>query len=308
MTYTLIVPPESPCGCENGKAFGDCHLGTDGNIQMIWQDFNPPLPGTGERIPKCHFAYTNNCGGGITKEHIISRAVLKEIDEKKIVFTTSAFTKELPINSDALKTKRLCRRHNTAFGRVDTQVGRFARTIQKLDQILQLRPERPIRAYLFAGFDLERWMLKTLLNVYYARLSVNPQAFSLPTNIQAAFNAPLRRPFGLYVPFKKGDGDILSYSIGKKAAFNLLTEGPQVTGISATLSGLELVFLMSGTMPYSPEFATKHTYRPKTLVYFQGQETVSVFMGWQEGDKMDIWMSRGDPAAITPEGIFSDYD
>ena len=56
--------------------------------------------------------------------------------------------------------------------------------------------------------DLERWMLKTLLNVYYARLSVNPQAFSLPTNIQAAFNAPLRRPFGLYVPFKKGDGDI----------------------------------------------------------------------------------------------------
>ena len=55
-----------------------------------------------------------------------------------------------------------------------------------------------------------------------------------------------------------------------------------MTGISATLSGLELVFLMSGTMPYSPKFSTKHTYRPKTLVYFQGQETVSVFMGWQE--------------------------
>jgi len=308
MTYTLIVPPESLCGCESGKPFGECHLGKDGNIQMIWKDFNPPLPMTGESIRKCHFAYTNNCGEGISREHIVSRAVLKEINSKSITLSTSDFSRDLSIDSDSLKTKRLCRRHNSGFGRVDTQAGRFIRTVQKVDEILANQPAFPVRAYLFSGFDIERWLLKTLLNIYYSRLSVNPQLFTLPPNIPAAFNSPLPSPYGLYVPFIKIEGEMHSFKIQKNAEFNLITEGNTVTGIKAMLSGLQLVFILAGTLPYSQEFSTTHTQRPKTIVFFEGQESVCIMMGWTEGAKMDLWISRGDPKAKTPEGIFSDYD
>ncbi|MBP6212728.1 MAG: hypothetical protein KA447_06755, partial [Pyrinomonadaceae bacterium] len=282
MTYWLIVPPESPCGCESGKLFGDCHLNSNGDIQLIWKDYNPPLPGTGEQIRKCHFAYTNNCGAGISREHIISKAVLKELTEDRIRLQTANFVKELPLNSDALKTKRMCRRHNSAFGVVDREIGRFVRVVQQLPKTLEAQFERPIRAYLFAGFDLERWFLKTLLNLYFSRLSVNPKTFSLPNNIAAAFNSPLPRPYGLYMPFHEIDSDKYRFSIGKHAAFNLTTEGSTVTGITASLAGLDFVFLLAGSLPYMLEFASSHTYRPQNLVFFEGKESVSALIGWSD--------------------------
>src|SRR4029450_7686939 len=144
----LIVPPESPCGCESGKAFGECHLNPAGDVTLVWKDFNPPLRMTGLRVPKGHFGYTNNCGDGISKEHIISKAVLSQLTDKRIRLSSALFTKELPLDSDALKTKRMCRRHNTAFGRVDREVGRFVRVLQQLDRIVSEPQERPIRAYL----------------------------------------------------------------------------------------------------------------------------------------------------------------
>lgn len=306
MVYTLVVPPDSPCGCESGKTFGECHL-RDGSVNLVWKDMNPPLPMTGESVKKCHFAYTNNCGEGISREHVISKAVLKEIGTKKIDISTREFQKTLPLDSDALKIKRLCKRHNSGLSRIDTEAGRFIRTIQKADQILASRPEFPIRAYLFAGFDIERWLLKTMLNLYYSRQSVDPQKFKLPPGLMAQFNSPVRSPYGLYVPYKYPGGEKAQFKIEKTASFALVIEDDYVIGIKVELSGFEILYLAAGFGAHNPDFLLTHTQRPKTVVFFEGQETVVINLGWVEGAQMDIWISRGDPNAKQPEGIFSGY-
>lgn len=104
-TFWLIVPPESPCGCGSGKSFGDCHL-EDGNVKLSSKNINPPMPLTGQNIKKCYFAFTNNCGGGISKEHIISRTVLSKINDKQIDFTRDGITRTYSLDSSSFNNQK----------------------------------------------------------------------------------------------------------------------------------------------------------------------------------------------------------
>src|SRR5215213_101926 len=90
--FTLVVPPESPCGCGSGQAFGDCCL-RDGEIKLSPKTINPPPPVTGQSIRKCLFASTNNCGGGISGDHIISAAILRRITTDKITISGTGFSR-----------------------------------------------------------------------------------------------------------------------------------------------------------------------------------------------------------------------
>ena len=107
---------------ESGKAFSDCHRLVDGQVKIAYKNITPPSRPTYKSIKKCYFSFTNNCDGGISKEHIISRAVLKEITDKEITIEKNGILRTVSIDSSSLTTKRLCRRHNSAVNGLDCEV------------------------------------------------------------------------------------------------------------------------------------------------------------------------------------------
>src|SRR5215217_3245445 len=299
--FTLVVPPESPCGCGSGQAFGDCCL-RDGEITLSPKTINPPPPVTGQSIRKCLFASTNNCGGGISGDHIISAAILRRITTDKITISGTGFSRSVSINSSSVKVKRLCRRHNTALSPLDAQAGRLFQAVQSAEESLagEVAPTRHL--YLFEGFDIERWLLKTLLAAYHARVSnVVPGTHILPDYVMRLFEHPLAPPLGLYMPVRTGDGGQHQLTVVREASLNLITESNLVVGIAVSLSGLELKLLIAGD-PYSiPDFNSQHAIRPKFINFFQAGEVITIGIAWMAGSDSAVWLSRGDPSAPLPQ-------
>src|SRR5690349_7934386 len=127
--FTLVVPPESPCGCGSGQAFGNCCL-RDGKIIRPPQRINPPAPATGQSRNKCFFASNNDCGGRISGDHLISAAVLRQITTDKITIASTNYSRSVFIQDNSLKIKWLCQRHNTALSPLDIQAARLFQAVQ----------------------------------------------------------------------------------------------------------------------------------------------------------------------------------
>ena len=86
--FTLVVPPESACGCGSGRAFENCHL--FGNpIRMKAKSVVPPSPSpnAGHAERKCAFKAYFDCHGGMSGDHIFSRTVLRSIPGTDPKFT-----------------------------------------------------------------------------------------------------------------------------------------------------------------------------------------------------------------------------
>lgn len=201
-----------------------------------------------------------------------------------------------------LTTKRLCRRHNSAINPIDYQAGRFIETVINAQDIISNKARTNQRLYLFEGFDLERWLLKTLLNVYYARLSVDPQKFVLPPNLKSYFFNQLQPPFGLYIPSKLDNEARYSMQIAPKAEFNLIIEGNLVCGLTVSLAGLEMKFIVAGHPQTLGNFNFQHTYRPEYINFFQEDEVISIAIVWMQKSGNALWLLP-DPEALPPQGI-----
>ena len=85
MPFTLILPPESPCGCGSGRPLGQCHL-KDNALDFPAAEPWPPPPPTGQQSRKCYLKFTHDCGGPISAEHMVSQTVLREISDTKVTF------------------------------------------------------------------------------------------------------------------------------------------------------------------------------------------------------------------------------
>lgn len=301
--FTMVFPEDAPCGCESGKAFGDCHL-QDGQVKIAYKNINPTGSPTFKSVKKCYFAFTNNCDGGISKEHIISRAVLKEITDKLITIEKDGMSRIVSIDSSSLTTKRMCRRHNSAVNGLDREAGRFIRAIRRVDSVLGNEIKSKQIICFFHGFDIERWLLKTLLNIYHSGLSANRTKFQLPPDILQKFSYSFRSPYGLYLPVRDTQkDDLLEIKIKQNASFHLMSEDDKIIGVSVTLAGVEIKLIIAGTLPYTLEFQRTHVFRPKTINFFQDKEVMSILNVWIDGSPYDVWISRGDKTANHPTGI-----
>ncbi len=299
--FTLVVPPESPCGCESGKRFGDCHL-KDGRIITSPKWIDPPGEGDGRGAAKCVLSYTKNCGGGISGDHFVSAAVLREIvlsKTEKVVLQGPNFRREHVVDSDSLKTKRLCKRHNSAFSPIDTEAGRFFRAVYRAHSTLKDDPL--LKFYFFNGIDIERWLLKTMIMVYYAGITgVGPRTHALPNYAAGSLLVPLPDPYGLYFPIRSGDRPELPLSIEKAASVKMLTEGGSVVGVTAVLCGLPLTLMVAGAGQTLGKFREGHAHRPPFFNFFHGQDVISIGIVWEKPGNQVMWLSRGDPNAAVP--------
>jgi hypothetical protein len=298
--FTLVVPPESPCGCGSGRAFGSCCL-RDGKIVLSPKDIHPPGSATGESIRGCFLADHHNCGECLSGDHVISAVVLRQITTDKITIIGPNHQRSVYVKDNSLKVRCLCRRHNSALSPLDTEAGRLFAAVQSVEDTLSqgIAPEQ--RLYLFEGFDIERWLLKTLIAAYYGKVSdVRPQTHTLPDNLALAFDYLLSPPFGLYVPTLTSDGGQHTMTLARNAMLSLITYRSQVVGVAVSLSGLTFKLLLNGPSELVDQFALQHVYRPKFINFFRGTDVVSIAITHIESSEEMVWIASGDPNAEPP--------
>lgn len=158
--------PYALCPCDSGKKAKFCCLRPGPEFVKKPQSIVPPVPITGYTHPRCYASADENCSSTISGEHTVSEMVLNELgtDARVILEGLSwqepGTKKNLP-TSVATKANVLCTRHNSALATLDAEVGRLFRTLRLFEEDFQRASFRP-EFKLFCGYDVERWMLKTL--------------------------------------------------------------------------------------------------------------------------------------------------
>lgn len=262
----------------------------------------PTGPPTGSFHKKCRFSQSRDCAGGISGDHIISASVLREISSDRITLQSPNYSRTISSRGDSLKTKWLCRRHNSALSPIDLQAARLFRAVQTIEHALAGTSTSPLKLFLFEGFDVERWLLKTLLAAYHGRLTnIVPGRYNLPDHAMKLFELPIGGPYGLYVPVREATGDVHATRVSRSAQLRILTEGPLVAGIEVSLGGLELRYLIAGSTTSVAMEAERCAWRPKFINLFQAQNVFTIGLAWMKGSDSTIWLSRGDPAASVPQ-------
>jgi len=142
------------------------------------------------------------CGGGISREHLISDAILAFFTDLTVVGYPWCRTEPKQIGPASLVAKDLCRNHNSQLAATDSAGTTLFRVLGE-----QMNTDVP--AYtapvVINGFHLERWFLKTGINIslqeeehptwpYLAGDAPVPLAL-----VRHAFGlAPMESPVGLY--------------------------------------------------------------------------------------------------------------
>ena len=296
--YKMVYPSESPCGCGSGKEFGKCCL-KDGHINVDPKSTEPPAPITGNQHKKCALGWTHNCSSKLTGDHFVSKAVLKVLGGKNVTLSTKEFERKHSLNSSSLTTRRLCSRHNSALSAIDSEAARFFSAFADIHSALNGTGTSQ-KLYFFNGIDIDRWLIKTMLMVYYAKLSnITPDEYGLPDYARQLFSVDLRKPYGIYIPTSDSSGMKESFSTENAVSVRIHTTGVTVAGVTVTLGGLSLTLMLFGN-PEDSELTNTHTYRPKNLLFFKGEEVYCISMVYPNWNGKDIWISHGEPDAEIP--------
>ncbi|MDF1741190.1 MAG: hypothetical protein P1U86_18660 [Verrucomicrobiales bacterium] len=297
--YTLVCPPDSPCGCGSGREFGKCCL-KDGNIRTKPKLLDPPKPTTGHTHPKCALNWTNDCDPKISGDHFVSKSVLKVLGGGRIKITTRDFSREHSLDSSSLKTKKLCRRHNSALSPIDAEAARFFSAFVSIHGALEgLNASQ--KFYFFSGIDIDRWMIKTLLMVYYAKLSnITPDTHNLPVHAKKMFTWDLGSPYGIYFRTKMDSGDEGRFRVEGATTVQIHTAGKTVVGVTISLGGFPMTLIFHGNPRKFGISKESHAYRPKNLVFFKGDDVYCIAMAYPKWKGEDIWISNGDSNAPIP--------
>ena len=155
------------CPCESGLAPSACCRRSGGSWYKIPEPFEPAPPLTGFSHPKCYLRETRNCCETLENEHPVSATVLRTIGPtlriSGLSWVTGGISRDIPV--EKFTARVLCARHNRALSPMDTQGGRFVRSVRDFCNSSTPPPRARV---LFSGHDLERWCLKTFLGLLAA--------------------------------------------------------------------------------------------------------------------------------------------
>ncbi len=124
-------------------------------------------------MAECWAACLGDCRGGISKEHYISQAVsgTGSIAVRGFPWCRDEVT-VVPVASFA--RNMLCEGHNSALSPIDTAGGNAFAALRRFVDIAWAKTKRGVRLkgmqqYRVDGHALERWLLKTTINIAYGR-------------------------------------------------------------------------------------------------------------------------------------------
>jgi hypothetical protein len=122
-------------------------------------------------MSKCWASPLGGCDGGVSAEHIVSGGLFesKTVDVRGFRWC-SGESKKIGISS--LTKNILCRRHNSELSPLDSAAIYAFGVLRKAEQIHKERMKTPSQKYKRVDYSvnaeaLERWLLKTLINISY---------------------------------------------------------------------------------------------------------------------------------------------
>lgn len=177
-------------------------------------------------MEKCWAHPISGCSEKLSGEHLVSKGILEEMGG---VIRVQGFNwcknepKEIGMNS--LQSNFLCERHNNLLSNYDKEAISFFKipeTWQKKSTFFKRNgfhiKKVPIR-YAFNGFLIERWFLKTLVNLTL----VSSKDHEIPLNIVLPYlygGKKFEKPYGLGFIVKTGDHVSFNVNIDFKPFFN----------------------------------------------------------------------------------------
>lgn len=156
--------------------------------------------------PVCWAESTGECSGDLTKEHVISKSILKFLSPLKAYRSDK---KHINLGVGSYVLKRLCEGHNGNLSRYDSEALKLFRTLKDVHDDKVDRNFLKQNNYNYTievnRWNLERWYAKT----YFSYLLFNLTAIR-PTNLPFPLSAhsilgklyngeSFDEPFGLYI-------------------------------------------------------------------------------------------------------------
>ncbi|MBI3781927.1 MAG: SEC-C domain-containing protein [Deltaproteobacteria bacterium] len=307
----IELSPNDACPCESGRILRECCLGAEGDLRPVASVTRCQAPKTGAQTKGCYAAALADCSADLSREHFISRGVLKELSDGGTVridgfpWQTDRAIQRLP--TAVLGSNILCRRHNIALSTLDAVALRFFRWIDQFHREFDA-DQHDDRFFLVNGHDIERWMLKTLCGAVFSKnATINPAGSNwVPPMewVQILFGEaqfPVR--CGVYISGNIPDTEFIERGY-KFVAFSNGAAG--VYGARISMNDETFVLAMSSP-PEDLEntFLANHVYRPRGLALTNGCcEKITQF-GWDDG-----LVHRGvrmayekSHHAVKPEGV-----
>lgn len=285
------ISPNSPCPCGCGKPASECCL-TNQELHKAPASTTPPPPKSGEHIRRCYASRLADCSSTLSREHYISASLLHYLDQFKNL-TVSGLPwlngQEKVLPPDALASKILCERHNSALSPLDAMA---VHLFQAFDEEGVAGSGQQL-LHLFSGHDLERWLLKMLCGLAFSgNLTTDVDCdLSIPRLwLDVLFgHADLTRERGLYVCVDKGHQFAGPHGLEMRA----ITGKGRLTGIGLTVCGYELILSMSG-FPTRRFNKRRVAYRPQEFHATGPNCEKSVVFSWDgEADRGTIHTGIG---------------
>lgn len=237
------------CPCGSGNLFGACCLGSDRRPAMALGSLLPPAPVSGEVQAGCYMAATADCGGGLSREHYISRGLIDgpELRIRGMPWQRGKVVRYAP---DNLVARILCQRHNSAMSPLDAHAIRFFRAVEAGLKHAQRRSlSRQSRFYITSGDGLELWSMKTLASLYASGIG-----FTTPEHGFRDFEPPMERivtelsspnPSSIMTLSLPLTQDAHEEQIGRRAVSIgpiVDSETEELSGLLVRMHGIALVF------------------------------------------------------------------
>ena len=230
---------------------------------------------------KCLFSYRRSCSPKITREHYISQSVLRLLNNvglknlKVSGLRASSEFKSIAIRN--LTAKILCKTHNSMFSRLDGEIARFAKAIQSHFEFGE------DKEYLFCGHDIERWLFKVAMGMYFGKIFDAPfdDRFLRSRSFLDCMIVPVagNKVGGRYVA-KLGEYIELDYVEFSVQSWNLKRTG-NFCGITFCFFGIPLTLFFHGDK--SIERGAKilnSQFRPHVLILNGHHKTTRIWLSW----------------------------
>jgi hypothetical protein len=212
-------------------------------------------------MKRCWASALGDCSGRISGEHVFSKGLFAG---KLVTISGSPWSLGgiKTIGVKGLESHVLCEKHNSLLSPVDVEGINAFRLLRQIDAEVGYRDDNQngtwdVVRYAIDGNLLERWFLKTTMNIVSARgskqkWSDDPDHIDPPANlVRAAFGQErLRKPAGLYL--------WAGQAIGEKVRIDdqihvapVVRNGGVIVGAHFVMRGLQfLIWLLDQEVPW----------------------------------------------------------
>jgi hypothetical protein len=286
----ITLRSDAPCPCGSGKTIAACHLDIiDGRLRKPLASLRPPGQPTGFSHPRCYLRDTCDCSKQYSREHYISKSVLKQLGAPLLLSGTPWLRpgETLEIAVGSLTAKILCKRHNEALAPLDSEAGLFFSILSEaLIELNRKTLSRKPIFHLVSGDALELWMLKIACGLYFAIGSkdgvklADKYTIDLKKVRRAFFECEWEARAGLY--FRGAIGSLITLAQNVAVSPLVMDHDLRFGGATVSLLGFTLELIFDTTNTNAGPWAGI-IRRPTELLLKRKQRRHSIILTWPPG-------------------------